>query len=143
MAQDTAESLRAKGINPRTGEPYVRGGAYNKDRSHSAAGSIAKFEKSEALKKEVTQKEKELRDQIGSLAAENSRLQRELAAAKENIELVREAAMLEASLKASEQMLQRELSRGTCGARARARDEGRHLPANRFSKGIPSTDETS
>ena len=85
----------------------MRGGAYNKEKSNSAAGSIAKLEKVDAVKKEASQKEKEMRDKIAELTAENARLKSELDAAKESVELVKKAAMLEASQKAAEQMLQR------------------------------------
>ena len=52
-------------------------------------------------------RERELRQKVASLTAENARLERELQASKDSVELVRKAAMLEASQKAAEQMLQR------------------------------------
>ena len=52
-------------------------------------------------------RERELREKVTALTAENARLVRELQASKDSVELVRKAAMLEASQKAAEQMLQR------------------------------------
>ena len=37
-----AEAMKEAGINPKTGLPYVRGGAYNSAKSGSAAASIAR-----------------------------------------------------------------------------------------------------
>ena len=110
-AKEAAEALRAKGINPRTGMPFVRGGAYKKtEKSNSAAVNLAKVA---AVEREKA-KDGTLRAEVEKLKAENVRLtqaletaQNQVTAAKENVELVKKAAMLEASHNASEQMLQR------------------------------------
>ena len=109
-AKESAEALRAKGINPRTGTAYVRGGAYNKDKSNSVAGNLSQV----AALERANAKDGTLRAEVKRLKAENARLtqalevaQNQIAAAKENCELVKKAAMLEASQQAAEQMLQR------------------------------------
>ena len=110
-AKEAAEALRAKGINPRTGMPFVRGGAYKKtEKSNSAAVNLAKVA---AVEREKA-KDGTLRAEVERLKAENVRLtqalenaQNQVTAAKENVELVKKAAMLEASQASSEQMLQR------------------------------------
>ena len=106
----SAEALRAKGINPRTGNAYVRGGAYNKDKCNSVAGNLSQV----AALERANAKDKNLRAEVEHLKAENARLtqalevaQNQIAAAKENSELVKKAAMLEAGQQAAEQMLQR------------------------------------
>ena len=45
MAQEAADDLKSRGINPRTKLPYKRGGAYKKEKSDSVAGSIAQLQK--------------------------------------------------------------------------------------------------
>ena len=110
VAQEAADDLKARGINPRTKQPYKRGGAYKKEKAESAAGSIAQLHKEQKAadaKREAGERERELREKVASLTAENARLERELQASKDSVELVRKAAMLEASQKAAEQMLQR------------------------------------
>ena len=109
-AKGSAEALRAKGINPRTGMAYVRGGAYNKDKCNSVAGNLSQV----AALERANAKDKNLRAEVEHLKAENARLtqalevaQNQIAAAKENSELVKKAAMLEAGQQAAEQMLQR------------------------------------
>ena len=106
-----------KGINKRTGQPYVRG-AYNKDKSGSAAGQIAQQAANAAKQAAAAQKAsdaaekaaaaaQEAAEQIKTLKAENARLVQALEAQKLNAESEKKAAMLEASQKAAEQMLQR------------------------------------
>ena len=106
----------------RTGKPYVRG-AYNKDKSGSAAGQIAAGQiaqqaanaakQAAADKKASDAAEKaaaaaqEAAEQIAQLKAENARLVQALEAQKSNAESEKKTAMLEASQKAAEQMLQR------------------------------------
>ena len=114
QTQATADELHAKGINPRTKEPYVRGGAYNKDKSVSAAGNIAQHVKKEAAEKKVKDEVSSLRSELQREKAEVARLtealkvaQNETKAAQESTELQVKAATLEASQKAAEQMLQR------------------------------------
>ena len=109
-AKEAKEALRAKGINPRTLEPYVRGGAYKKEKTNSAAGNLAKMAALERAKP----KDAGARAEVERLKAENARLtqalevaQNQVTAAKENCELIKKAAMLEAGQKAAEQMLQR------------------------------------
>ena len=100
VAQEAADDLKARGINPRTKQPYKRGGAYKKEKAESVAGSIAQLHKEQKAadaKREAGERERELREKVTALTAENARLERELQASKESVELVRKAAMLEAS----------------------------------------------
>ena len=69
--------------------------------------SVAQKAADAIAKREAGERERELREKVTALTAENARLVRELQASKDSVELVRKAAMLEASQKAAEQMLQR------------------------------------
>ena len=138
VAQAAADSSGdGKGINQRTGKPYVRG-AYNKEKSESSAAQIAKLAKQAAAAAKAADADKKATaaadktaaaakaaaEQIKALQAENARLVEALASQKAAAESEKKAAIFEASHKAAEQMLQRykdglrdgaTLSRGSLG----------------------------
>ena len=111
-----AQELKAKGINPRTGKPYVRGGAYSSARG-SACSSAGKAPPTDAqVKKEARAAEasraaaaKSTEDQkeIARLRNEVARLTEALKSSEEKIELAKKAAAFEAGQAAAEQLLKR------------------------------------
>ena len=102
------------GINPRTGEPWKRGGAYNRGRPQSAAAQIAKAEK-EAKAEAATKAEKlkfaEARNadqtRISQLELQVAHLEAMLKSQEAKAEAEKRAAILEASHAAAEKMLTR------------------------------------
>ena len=105
-------------LNPRTGLPYKRGGAYN---TQPKAPSRAE-KKADKLAAEKASKDK---SEVVRLEAEVARLTSALAESQASIEAAKRTAMLEAGQKASEQLLQRyrdglrdgaSLSRGGLGS---------------------------
>ena len=111
-------------LNPRTGEPYKRGGAYN---TQPKAPSRAEKKADKAVEAAKLAAEKAAKDksEVVRLQAEVARLTSALAESQASIEAAKRTAMLEAGQKASEQLLQRyrdglrdgaSLSRGGLGS---------------------------
>ena len=106
-AQTAADELKAAGFNPRSGQPYKRGGAYKKDRSNSAAANIAAAAKAEAKKASEVEKSAAARAELTILQRDNERLKAELETLKASMEGAKQAAVLQATQRMAEQMLQR------------------------------------
>ena len=113
-------------LNPRTGLPYKRGGAYN-TQPNSKAPSRAEKKADKAVEAAKLAAEKAAKDksEVVRLEAEVARLTSALAESQASIEAAKRTAMLEAGQKASEQLLQRyrdglrdgaSLSRGGLGS---------------------------
>ena len=126
MAQDTAESLRAKGINPRTMQPYKRtGGAYKAGTSEKPSGA-AILKVAEAAQKAADKKESD-KELISKLKSQISSLEAQLKAEISSTAVAVEKAKLDATAKMHSDLLARykdglrdgaSLSRGRSGSLA-------------------------
>ena len=111
-------------LNPRTGLPYKRGGAY-KTRPKAPSRAEKKADKAVEAAKLAAEKASKDKSEVVRLEAEVARLTSALAESQASIEAAKRTAMLEAGQKASEQLLQRyrdglrdgaSLSRGGLGS---------------------------
>ena len=107
--------MRANGINPRTGQPYKRGGTYK--RGGSAAQNIRDMKNQSKASQDAAAAKEDARERAAERAADRARIaELELQVQTLNTKLAlqekaatseKEAAVLEASANAGEKMLQR------------------------------------
>jgi hypothetical protein len=94
--------MKEAGINPKTGQPYVRGGAYNSAKSGSAAASIARTAAAAAKSAQAATTE-----EVSTLKKQVKSLEEQLKTLSESKELAVKNAMLEGANRGSEMALKR------------------------------------
>ena len=95
--------MKKSGINPRTGQPYKRGGAYSKDKQDPTKQAL---KIAEAAAKEVEKKAND-KETIAKLRSEVASLEAQLTAEKASKEMAVSAAKLEVEQRLAMSLLQR------------------------------------
>ena len=95
--------MKKSGINPRTGQPYKRGGAYSKDKQDPTKQAL---KIAEAAAKEVEKKAND-KETISKLRSEVASLEAQLTAEKASKEMAVSAAKLEVEQRLAMSLLQR------------------------------------
>ena len=95
------EELKAKGINPRTGQPYQRGGAYNKNKEKEVGAALKAAEAAAKLNEKKAGDKATIADLRGQIAT----LTAQLAAEKNSKELAVSAAKLEVEQRMAKDLL--------------------------------------